>query len=143
MLGRESSGATRLRPTRTGTQCGQERRRTHGDAYGVLVVSGDDRIEYVDNIVSNTVPSEDGRGTYAVLLDPQGKVELDMYVYCAGEGSTPVAKHVYETAAANGSGFKHREARRITSLSPSPLTSTSRLSKPSARHSRIRPAMSR
>ncbi|EFW92086.1 folate-binding protein YgfZ [Haladaptatus paucihalophilus DX253] len=53
--------------------------------YGVLVVSGDDRIEYVDNIVSNTVPSEDGRGTYALLLDPQGKVELDMYVYCAGE----------------------------------------------------------
>ncbi|WP_423743277.1 aminomethyltransferase family protein (plasmid) [Haladaptatus sp. SPP-AMP-3] len=53
--------------------------------YGVLVVTGDDRIEYVDNIVSNTVPREDGRGTYALLLDPQGKVELDMYVYCAGE----------------------------------------------------------
>jgi aminomethyltransferase len=53
--------------------------------YGVLVVSGDDRIEYVDNIVSNRVPSEDGQGTYALLLDPQGKIELDMYVYCAGE----------------------------------------------------------
>ncbi len=53
--------------------------------YGVLVVSGDDRIEYVDNVVSNRIPREDGQGTYALLLDPQGRIELDMYVYCAGE----------------------------------------------------------
>lgn len=52
--------------------------------YGVVVVRGDDRVEYVDNVVSNRVPSEDGEGTYALLLDPQGGVELDMYVYNAG-----------------------------------------------------------
>ena len=69
--------------------------RTHGAvrngvgvierAYGVLVVTGEDRVEYVDNVVSNRVPTEDGRGCYTLLCDPQGGIELDMYVYNAGE----------------------------------------------------------
>ncbi|WP_327053201.1 CAF17-like 4Fe-4S cluster assembly/insertion protein YgfZ [Halomicrococcus gelatinilyticus] len=53
--------------------------------YGVVVVTGDDRVDYVDNVVSNAVPREDGEGRYALLLDPQGRVETDMYVYNAGE----------------------------------------------------------
>jgi len=53
--------------------------------YGVLVVTGEDRVDYVDNAVSNRVPDTDGQGTYALLLDPQGRVETDMYVYNAGE----------------------------------------------------------
>ncbi|MFC7075508.1 CAF17-like 4Fe-4S cluster assembly/insertion protein YgfZ [Haloarcula halophila] len=53
--------------------------------YGVLVVTGEDRIDYVDNAVSNRVPDGDGEGCYALLLDPQGAVETDMYVYNAGE----------------------------------------------------------
>lgn len=53
--------------------------------YDVLAITGDDRLEYVDNAVSNTVPSSDGEGTYALLLDPQGRVETDMYVFSAGE----------------------------------------------------------
>lgn len=53
--------------------------------YGVVVVSGDDRVEFVDDTVSNRVPEEDGAGVYALLLDPQGRVETDMYVYNAGE----------------------------------------------------------
>ena len=53
--------------------------------YGVVVVEGDDRVEFVDNAVSNRVPDADGEGTYALLLDPQGRVETDMYVYNAGE----------------------------------------------------------
>ncbi|MFC6990103.1 aminomethyltransferase family protein [Haloplanus sp. GCM10025708] len=53
--------------------------------YGVVVVEGDDRREYVDNAVSNAVPASDGEGRYALLLDPQGKVRTDMYVYDAGE----------------------------------------------------------
>jgi aminomethyltransferase len=52
---------------------------------GVVVVRGDDRVEYVDNVVSNRVPTDDGEGVYALLLDPQGGVELDLYVYNAGE----------------------------------------------------------
>jgi len=53
--------------------------------YGVIVVTGDDRVDYVDNAVSNRVPEADGEGVYALLLDPQGRVETDMYVYNAGE----------------------------------------------------------
>ncbi|MUW14449.1 aminomethyl transferase family protein, partial [Halorubrum sp. CBA1125] len=53
--------------------------------YGVLTVTGDDRVAFVDNAVSNRVPTEDGRGVYALLLDPQGGIETDMYVYNAGE----------------------------------------------------------
>jgi aminomethyltransferase len=53
--------------------------------YGVVVVEGDDRHEFVDNAVSNRVPEADGEGCYALLLDPQGRVETDMYVYSAGE----------------------------------------------------------
>ncbi|MDS0296399.1 aminomethyltransferase family protein [Halogeometricum luteum] len=53
--------------------------------YGVVVVEGDDRVEFVDNAVSNRVPDADGEGVYALLLDPQGRIETDMYVYNAGE----------------------------------------------------------
>ncbi|WP_135820461.1 CAF17-like 4Fe-4S cluster assembly/insertion protein YgfZ [Halostella litorea] len=54
-------------------------------AYGVVVVTGDDRVDYVDNAVSNRVPDADGEGVYALLLDPQGGIETDMYVYNAGD----------------------------------------------------------
>jgi len=53
--------------------------------YGVVVVEGDDRRDFVDDAVSNRVPAADGRGCYALLLDPNGRVETDMYVYNAGE----------------------------------------------------------
>ncbi|MDS0297648.1 aminomethyltransferase family protein [Halogeometricum sp. S1BR25-6] len=53
--------------------------------YGVVVVEGDDRVEFVDNAVSNRVPDADGEGVYTLLLDPQGRIETDMYVYNAGE----------------------------------------------------------
>jgi aminomethyltransferase len=53
--------------------------------YGVVEVTGSDRIEYVDNVVSNRVPDEDGEGCYALLLDPGGKIRADLYVYNANE----------------------------------------------------------
>ena len=53
--------------------------------YGVLAVAGADRVEFVDNAVSNRVPSDDGKGVYTLLLDPQGGIETDMYVYNADE----------------------------------------------------------
>jgi aminomethyltransferase len=52
--------------------------------YGVVVVEGDDRHEFVDSAVSNRVPDAEGEGVYALLLDPQGRVETDMYVYDGG-----------------------------------------------------------
>ncbi|ELY53676.1 CAF17-like 4Fe-4S cluster assembly/insertion protein YgfZ [Natronolimnohabitans innermongolicus] len=54
-------------------------------AYGVVVVEGEDRLEYVDNVVSNRVPAEDGQGCYALVLDPQGGIEVELYIYNAGE----------------------------------------------------------
>ena len=53
--------------------------------YGVLTVTGADRIDFVDNAVSNRIPADDGQGVYALLLDPQGHIETDMYVYNAGQ----------------------------------------------------------
>jgi aminomethyltransferase len=53
--------------------------------YGVLTVTGEDRIEFVDNAVSNRVPSEDGAGCYALLCDPQGGIETDLYIYTTAE----------------------------------------------------------
>lgn len=53
--------------------------------YGVIVVTGADRVEYVDNVVSNRVPTTDGNVCYAVILDPHGRIETDMYVYNADE----------------------------------------------------------
>ncbi|MCL9815656.1 aminomethyltransferase family protein [Natronocalculus amylovorans] len=55
----------------------------HG--YGIVEITGDDRIEYVDNIISNRVPRSDGQGVYALLLDPNGRIETDMYLYNGGE----------------------------------------------------------
>ncbi len=54
-------------------------------AYDVLVVTGADRVEYVDNAVSNRVPEADGTGVYALLLTPQGRIRTDLYIYNAGE----------------------------------------------------------
>ena len=53
--------------------------------YGIVAIEGADRIEYVDNIVSNRVPTENGAGCYALLLNPQGRIQSDLYIYNAGE----------------------------------------------------------
>jgi aminomethyltransferase len=53
--------------------------------YGVVVLEGADRIEFVDNAVTTRVPTADGEGRYALLLEPEGQVRTDMYVYNAGE----------------------------------------------------------
>jgi aminomethyltransferase len=53
--------------------------------YGVVVVTGEDRHSFVDDAVSNLVPPADGAGCYAVLCEPDGTIETDMYVYNAGE----------------------------------------------------------
>lgn len=52
-------------------------------AYDVLLVTGEDRVAYVDNVLSNAVPDKPGQGCYALLLEPNGRVRLDTYVYTA------------------------------------------------------------
>jgi aminomethyltransferase len=54
-------------------------------AYDILVITGEDRVEFVDNAVSQVVPAENGHGAYALLLTPQGRVRTDMHIYNAGE----------------------------------------------------------
>jgi len=54
-------------------------------AYGVLSIAGEDRLDYVDNAVSNAVPREESEGSYALLLDPDGRIRTDLYAYHAGE----------------------------------------------------------
>ncbi len=54
-------------------------------AYGVLEVTGDDRVEYVDNVLTNRVPETDTQGCYALLLDAQGGIRTEVTVYNAGE----------------------------------------------------------
>jgi aminomethyltransferase len=39
----------------------------------------------VDDTVSNRVPTDDGAGTYALLCDPDGRIEADLYVYATGD----------------------------------------------------------
>ena len=51
--------------------------------HDIVVVSGNDRVEYVDNAVSNAVSAAPGSGVYAVLLTPKGRVRMDLYVYTA------------------------------------------------------------
>ncbi|TQQ83544.1 aminomethyl transferase family protein [Halonotius terrestris] len=53
--------------------------------YGIVAVTGSERVEYVDNIVTNRVPATDGEGCYAFVLDPQGRIETDCYIYNADE----------------------------------------------------------
>ncbi|UPM42354.1 CAF17-like 4Fe-4S cluster assembly/insertion protein YgfZ [Halocatena salina] len=53
--------------------------------YGIVEIIGDDRISYVDNVVSNSVPRDDGAGCYALVLDPQGAIETELYVYNADD----------------------------------------------------------
>ena len=53
--------------------------------YGIVAVTGSERVDYVDNIVTNRVPASDGEGCYAFVLDPQGRIETDCYIYNADE----------------------------------------------------------
>jgi aminomethyltransferase len=54
-------------------------------AYGIVSVTGEDRVGYVDNALTNAVPATEGEGCYALLLDPDGAIRTDLYVYHAGE----------------------------------------------------------
>ncbi len=51
----------------------------------VIVVTGEDRVDYVDNLVSDRVPRTSGQARYALLCDPQGRIETDLYAVNAGE----------------------------------------------------------
>ncbi|GGL69830.1 CAF17-like 4Fe-4S cluster assembly/insertion protein YgfZ [Halocalculus aciditolerans] len=53
--------------------------------YGVVTVSGDDRHEFVNDAVTNEVPTEDGAGCRCFLLDPQGGIEYELTVWVTAD----------------------------------------------------------
>ena len=98
----ESTGAREGRDATVTTRDGHEVVRHYGQparahaavregvgvrarAVDMLVVTGADRVEYLDNVLSADVPAVEGRGTYALLLNPHGRIRADMYVYAADE----------------------------------------------------------
>lgn len=50
-----------------------------------VVVTGDDRVAYLNNALTNTISPEPGSGCFALLLTPKGRIRLEMYVYTAEE----------------------------------------------------------
>lgn len=53
---------------------------------GKILVSGRDRIRWMNNMVTNTIQKlPEGQGSYSFLLSPQGKIQGDGYVYRRGE----------------------------------------------------------
>jgi aminomethyltransferase len=69
--------------------------RTHGavrngvgvteHAFDVAVATGGDRHGFVDDAVTGSVPTEDGEASYAVVLDDDGAVRADCYVFATGD----------------------------------------------------------
>ncbi len=51
----------------------------------VLRISGEDRFEFLQGLVTNAVPQEPGRLVYAALLTPQGKYLADFFLSKTGE----------------------------------------------------------
>ena len=49
----------------------------------VVIITGDDRVAFVDNAVSNRVEESPGTGRLALLLTPKGRIRTEMYVYTA------------------------------------------------------------
>ncbi|MEM9524544.1 MAG: folate-binding protein [Pseudomonadota bacterium] len=49
----------------------------------VLIVTGTDRVKFLDGLVTNRVPTEPGHLVYAALLTPQGKFLADFFILSA------------------------------------------------------------
>ena len=53
--------------------------------YDLLRITGDDRIEFVDNVVTNAVAETAGSGVYALLLNPDGSIRFDLSIYTTAD----------------------------------------------------------
>ncbi|HEY6971012.1 MAG TPA: folate-binding protein [Candidatus Angelobacter sp.] len=53
---------------------------------GKITVSGKDRVRWLNSMVTNTIKDlPQNRGNYSLLLNPQGRILGDMYIYNLGE----------------------------------------------------------
>jgi len=53
--------------------------------FGALEVTGPDRVEFLQRLLSNSVVLEPGQGVHAYLLTVQGKPQLELWVYETGD----------------------------------------------------------
>ena len=54
----------------------------------VIAVGGDDRVEFLQGLISNdTTKAAPGRAVWAALLTPQGRFLNDMFVVDGGDGT--------------------------------------------------------
>ena len=51
---------------------------------GLLRLTGKDPVGMLNAVITNNVPTDAGRGTYALLLNPKGRVQSDLRVLKAG-----------------------------------------------------------
>ena len=57
--------------------------------HAIIALTGKDRVQYLHNITSNDIKSlADGRGTLALLLNPQGRILAELEVYAQPEKLT-------------------------------------------------------
>jgi aminomethyltransferase len=52
-------------------------------ARGVIIATGRDRVRFLHNLTSNHIKQlTPGRGCYAFLLNPQGRIQADLNIFC-------------------------------------------------------------
>ena len=51
----------------------------------MIAVSGDDRVSFLQGLVTNDLPQQGGGLVYAALLSPQGKYLADFFLYATGD----------------------------------------------------------
>lgn len=63
----------------------EERGAKMSNTRRVLRISGDDRLSFLEGLVTNAVPTEPGHLVYAALLSPQGKYLADFFLQETGD----------------------------------------------------------
>lgn len=58
---------------------------THLKSRGVVQLTGDERVSWLNNLVTNEISAGDSGATYAALLTPQGKILFDFFAVDKGE----------------------------------------------------------
>lgn len=53
--------------------------------WGVVTVAGDDRHTFLNDTLTMRVPTTESVGRYGFLLDPDGRIEVDLYVIDVGD----------------------------------------------------------
>src|ERR671916_2961133 len=66
---------------------------------GILRLTGKDPLGMLSAILTNSIPTEDDRGAYALLLNPKGRVQTDLRVLKCARGVLVDTEHEGADAA--------------------------------------------